>query len=90
MWVVHNGYGDEAADALTALDATGKVHGTLPKIKDLGRYSKEELEILYQELKQSVQQRIKVTSRLGRDRGHGQRQGAEQDLIKAIEKYLNR
>jgi len=90
MWVVHNGCGDEAADALPALDATGKVHGTLPKIKDLGRYSKEELEILYQELKQSVQQRIKVTSRLGRDRAHGQRQGAEQDLIKAIEKYLNR
>ncbi len=74
--------------ALPSLDATGKVHGTLPKVKELGRYSKDELRILYQELKQSVQQRIKVTSRMGRDRPHGQRQGAEQDLIKAIEKHL--
>ena len=74
--------------AFPALDATGKIHGTLPKIKDLGRYSKEELQILLQDLKQGVKQRIKVTSRLGRDRAHGQRQGAEQDLIKAIEKHL--
>ena len=74
--------------ALPALDATGKVHGTLPKAKDLGRYSKEELQLLHRELNQSVRQRIKVTSRLGRDRAHGQRQGAEQDLIKAIEKHL--
>ena len=74
--------------ALPALDATGKVHGALPKIKDLGRYSKDELQILLQDLRQSVQQRITVTSRMGRDRAHGQRQGAEQDLIKAIEKHL--
>ena len=74
--------------ALPTLDATGKVHGALPKAKDLGRYSKQELRNLHQELKQSVKQRIKTTSRLGRDRAHGQRQGAEQDLIKAIEKHL--
>jgi len=75
---------------LPKLDATGKVHGVLPKIKDLGKYSKEEIKILYKELKLSVQRRIKVTSRMGRDRAHGQRQGAEQDLIKSIEKFLNR
>ena len=74
--------------ALPALDTTGKVHGTLPKIKDLAKYSKDELKIMVGQLKKSVQQRIKVTSKLGRDRGHGQRQGAEQDLIKAVEKYL--
>ncbi|MEM6362743.1 MAG: hypothetical protein AAF731_21820, partial [Bacteroidota bacterium] len=73
---------------LPALDATGKVHGTLPRVQDLARFSKDELLILRQELKQSVAQRIKVTSRLGRHRPHGQRQGAEQDLIKAINKFL--
>ncbi|MBG6133197.1 RHS repeat-associated protein [Aquimarina sp. EL_43] len=73
---------------LPSLDATGKVHGTLPKIKDLSKFSKDELKILLRELKLSVQRRIKVTSRLGRDRAHGQRQGAEQDLIKSIEKHL--
>ena len=73
---------------LPTIDATGKVHGTLPKVKDLANYSREELRIFLQDLRQSVQKRIKVTSKLGRDRSHGQRQGAEQDLIKSIEKYL--
>jgi len=74
--------------ALPTLDRTGKGHGVLPKVKDLAKYSKGELKILAQQLKKSVQQRIKVTSRMGRDRAHGQRQGAEQDLIKSIEKHL--
>ena len=64
------------------------MHGTLIKVKDFGKYSKDELQTLLGELKQSVQKRIEVTSRMGRDRAHGQRQGAEQDLIKSIEKYL--
>jgi RHS repeat-associated protein len=50
--------------ALPTLDATGKVHGTLPKIKDLDKYSKDELKILLKELKQSVQKRIEVTSKM--------------------------
>ncbi|MET7035709.1 MULTISPECIES: hypothetical protein [Elizabethkingia] len=36
-----------------------------------------------------ARRRIEVTSKMGRDRGHGQRQGAEQDLIKSLEKYLD-
>jgi RHS repeat-associated protein len=76
--------------ALPALDATGKVHGVLPKAKDFGKYPKEELKVLLTELKQSVKKRIKVTSKMGRDRTHGQRQGAEQDLIKSLEKYLSK
>lgn len=79
-----------AKEELPALDVTGKVHGVLPKIKSLGKYSKDELEILLKELKQSVQRRIEEASRLGRDRAHGQRIGAEQDLIKAIEKRLKK
>ena len=75
--------------ALPSLDATGKVHGVLPRIKDLPKYSKGELKTLLKELRFSVQQRIKVTSKMGRDKAHGQRQGAEQDLIKSIEKYLS-
>jgi len=74
--------------ALPALDATGKVHGKLLKVKDFGKYSEDELQTLLGELKQSVQKRIEVTSKMGRDRAHGQRQGAEQDLIKSLEKYL--
>lgn len=74
---------------LPSLDATGKVHGDLIDPKDFSKYSPDELKQLSKELTQSVQQRIKKTSELGRDRGHGQRQGAEQDLIKSIEKYLD-
>ena len=74
---------------LAKLDVTGKVHGALPKVKDLAKYDKEELGILLGELKQSVQKRIEVTTKLGREVKHGQRQGEEQKLIKAIDKFLN-
>lgn len=74
--------------ALPALDRTGKVHGELPRAEDLGQYSRDELEQLQQELRQSVQERIRKTSELGRDRAHGQRQAAEQQLIIQIEKIL--
>ena len=84
--LVHNN--QPCKNVLPTLDATGKVHGTLPKVKDFVKYSKEELNILYGELIKSVQKRIKVTTKMGRDRGHGQRQGAEQDLIKSLENFL--
>jgi hypothetical protein len=77
-----------AKKPLPALDSTGKVHGELPKPKDLKNYTREELEQLRDELKPSVQKRIEVTEQMGRDKAHGQRQGAEQDLIKSIEKHL--
>jgi RHS repeat-associated protein len=73
---------------LPKLDRTGKVHGILPRVKDLVKYGKDELSMLLNELKKSVRRRIQVTSRMGRDRAHGQRQGAEQDLIKSLEKHL--
>ncbi|AEE51476.1 RHS repeat domain-containing protein [Haliscomenobacter hydrossis] len=73
---------------LPKLDRTGKVHGILPRVKDLVKYGKDELSMLLKELKKSVRRRIQVTSRMGRDRAHGQRQGAEQDLIKSLEKHL--
>ena len=81
----------EKADmGLPSLDATGKVHGELPKPKDFGKYSEGALRKLYKELKQSVKKRIEVTTKMGRDRGHGQRQGAEQGLIQSLEKYLSK
>jgi hypothetical protein len=78
----------QAAD-LPSLDSTGKVHGLLPHPDDFGQYQPDELAQLQRELKQSVQERIRQTAALGRDRGHGQRQGAEQDLINTIAKYLS-
>ncbi|PPC89003.1 MAG: hypothetical protein CTY35_15635, partial [Methylotenera sp.] len=79
----------EAPPELPALDSTGKVHGELPLPEDLEKYDKDDLENLKNELKQSVKERIRKTTEMGRDRNHGQRQGAEQDLIKAIEKHLS-
>ncbi len=73
---------------LPSLDSTGKVHGDLPKPESLSRYSRDELSQLGSELKQSVQERIRKTAELGRDRAHGQRQGAEQDLLQSINKFL--
>lgn len=60
--------------------------GTDPRDKDLNKYPREDLERLRDELKQSVQEGIKVTVKDGPDKAHGQRQGEEQDLIKSIEK----
>ena len=77
-----------AKKPLPALDSTGKVHGELPRPRDLRNYSREDLLQLRDELRQSVQKRIEVTTQLGRDKAHGQRQGAEQALIKSIEKLL--
>ena len=74
---------------LPKLDSTGKVHGTLPKPQDLKQYNKDELALLRDELKQSVQQRIDKNVQMGSDPGHGERQAAEQQLIKTIDRYLD-
>jgi RHS repeat-associated protein len=58
---------------LPALDATGKVHGILPEIKDLKRYDVDSLSRLRDELKLSVQRRIEVTVQKGSDFGHAER-----------------
>lgn len=73
---------------LCPLSIRGKVHGDLPRVADLGKYDVEELEALLVQLRQSVQRRIQVTSAMGRERNHGQRQGDEQALIPAIERHL--
>lgn len=90
------GGGDKKSDKATAkkkdlptLDRTGKVHGDLPRAEDLSKYSRDELKRLRQELRESVQERIRKTSELGRDRAHGQRQAAEQQLINQIDKFLS-
>ena len=41
------------------------------------------------ELKQSVQKRMEENIELGSDKPHGQRQAAEQQLIKIIDKIMN-
>jgi hypothetical protein len=64
------------------------VHGNLPKPKDLGRYSPDELQQLTGELEQSVQERVRKTVELGPHKPHGERQAAEQQLIQDIAKNL--
>jgi len=78
----------KGAKELPALDSTGKVHGELPRPKDLGDYEVEDLQQLRDELGQSVKERIRKNSELGPKGGHGERQAAEQDLIKSIDKHL--
>lgn len=74
---------------LPARDNTGKVHGDLPTPADLREYPTEELEHFQQELQGSVGERIKATSQLGPDKKHGERQAAEQRLIKQIDKIID-
>jgi len=86
--LVHNKAMKVNRKPLPELDSTGKVHGDLPRAQDLDKYPLDELERLRDQLEQSVQERIRVTSRLGRDKAHGQRQAAEQQLSKQIDKLL--
>ena len=69
-------------------DSTGKVHGELPKASELRNYSVEGLRQLQAELRQSVEQRIRVNSAMGPKGNHGLRQAQEQELIRQIEKHL--
>ena len=91
--LVHNGYGRKE---LPVLDDTGKVHGELPAIEDLKQYDADELEIFRDQLKESVQERIRKTSEVGdnfslmQNKQHGERQAAEQALIHAIDKILGK
>jgi hypothetical protein len=73
---------------LPRLDATGKVHGDLPRAKELRGLSDDELRGLRDELRQSVTERIRVTKILGSDPAHGERQSREQALIRQIDKAL--
>jgi hypothetical protein len=84
MVLVHN----TCKKQLPSLDSTGKVHGELPRPQDIGDYSHEELQILYDELRISVQTRIQYNTRLGSDPGHALRQAQEQQLIWSIAKIL--
>jgi RHS repeat-associated protein len=80
---------EEAEPAeLPARDSTGKVHGELPTPADLREHSTDDLKQFQEELKGSVGRRIDVTSQLGPDKAHGERQAAEQRLIKQIDKII--
>jgi len=78
----------ELKNQLPQLDRTGKIHGDLPKPKDLSKFPKDELKTFLSALRKSVQTRIDGMIQLGEKGNHGPRQGAEQDLIKSIEKFL--
>jgi RHS repeat-associated protein len=75
-------------DLKAALDATGRIHGSLPNPNELGRYHPEDLQRLLDGLRQSVQQRIQNTANMGATVGHDARIAEEQQLIQAIERHL--
>jgi len=77
-----------AKSNLPSLDSTGKVHRQLPRLKDLKNYSNNESSQLRDELKQNVRQRIKKNIEHDSHKPHGERQAAEQQLIKSIDKAL--
>ena len=70
------------------MDATGKVHGPLPRPGDLAKFDRDALAILRDQLVESVQTRIAKTVQLGSDYGHNARIAQEQQLIHSIEKFL--
>ena len=83
--LVHN---YKSGSDLPTRDSTGKVHGDLPSPGDLKDYSPDDLKFLYEDLKKSVQQRINKNVEFGYDRGHGQRQAWEQQLMYIIKSML--
>ena len=101
--LVHN-YIDEnrynaKEDGLPVRDNKGKIHtnengnypgspGRLPTAEELKRYSTDELEFFHSELSESVKERIRKNIEYGYDMAHGQRQSAEQTLMKIIEHIL--
>jgi RHS repeat-associated protein len=74
--------------ALPTLDGKGKVHGVLPKLRELHKYSVDELKIFLEELKLSVAERGRLNGIMGADPGHGRRVSEEHALIRKIEKIL--
>jgi hypothetical protein len=57
-------------------------------VKDLGKYSADELKLLRQELQESVRARIQQNIKFGMKPSEGERQAAEQALIRSIDKLL--
>jgi hypothetical protein len=74
------------------VDGTGRFHthgGTgLPTVQDLRHYSVDELKLLRQELEQSTAARIQNNAWFGHKPSEGERQAAEQALVRAIDKLL--
>jgi hypothetical protein len=74
------------------LDGSGRFHsyqGTgFPTVKDLANYSADELKALRQELQDSVRARIQQNIKFGMKPSEGERQAAEQALIRSIDKLL--
>jgi len=68
-------------------DATGKVHGDLPKFVPKS-WSREQLMEAAQELKQSIEVRSQELIRLGEEGGHRARIEQERQLLRQVEKKL--
>jgi len=80
--------GDPYEDDLPHVDSTGRLHGRIPKPQDFGKYSKDELEQLLDEARRSAPERLREFIGKGRQGGHGDRLTQENELIRALERYL--
>lgn len=86
--LVHNVCGQDAK--WPARDASGRVHGDLPSVSDLKRYSSDDLEFILNEFENSVRYRIGNNIIYGYHEPQGRRQAQEQQLIHSIKKLLGK
>jgi RHS repeat-associated protein len=74
---------------LPTLDATGKVHGSLPDPNDMKKFPKDKLKQFLRDLKKSIQKRQSLNKSLGVDPGHATRVAQESRLVRVITKILS-
>lgn len=84
--VVHNGC--ERLLAQFMRDVTGRIHGTLPRLRDLARLSRDQLEIAAAELRGSIAARRQNIIDLGEQGGHGARLSQERQILREIDRLL--
>jgi hypothetical protein len=69
-------------------DASGKIHGVLPKIHQLKRASSTQISETIEELRGSILTRRQELERLGEHGPHRARIGEEESLLRSLEKRL--
>jgi RHS repeat-associated protein len=82
--------GKAASSVLGTLsrDATGKIHGILPRVAQLKNAPRAAIRETIRELRGSILARQQELARLGEDGAHRARIGAEERLLRSLEKAL--
>ena len=71
-----------------SVDETGKVHGALPRVQDLYRMTRQALEETRDALTESIETRKAELIELGEHGPHRARVGAEESLLRSLDKIL--